>query len=115
MTSLSIPAIQNKISETFLKISSPPSPKNITIEEVTKLRNNGIVVLFGTKEVADWLQDSEADLTFTAALSSGVSIRLCQHIILVPKIPITLDPDNDTHIREIKEANCLKDHTITKI
>jgi hypothetical protein len=116
MTLLSELAIKEKILEAFNKIASPPPPTNITVEEVTKLRNNGLVVLFGTKEAADWLQSPETELLFTGYLApTGASIRPRQHIILVPKIPITVDPDNEAHIREIEEANRLQEHSISKI
>jgi hypothetical protein len=115
MSTLSETAIKEKILDSIKQISSPLSPKNVTIEEVTTLRNNGIVVLFGTKEVADWLQDTETELIFTASLATGASIRPRQHVILVPKVPITLDPNSEVHLREIEEVNRLKDHTISKI
>ncbi|KAI0275877.1 hypothetical protein BGY98DRAFT_877038, partial [Russula aff. rugulosa BPL654] len=81
----------------------------------TKLRNNGIVVLFNSKEMADWLQDPENEMLVISALDPGASIRPRQHVILVPKIPLTLDPNNDAHIREIEEVNRLKEKSISKI
>lgn len=115
MNSLSETAIKEKVTDAVNKVTSPAPPKDFTVEEVTKLRNNGLVILFGSKEVVKWLQDPEAELLFTGHLSNGASIRQRQHIILVPKIPITLDPSNEMHIREIEEANCLKEHVISKI
>ena len=116
MTFLSETAIKEKILDAINKISSPPPPKNVIVEEVTKLRNNGLVVLFGTKETADWIQTSEAELLFTGNLSpTGANIRPRQHQILVPKVPITLDPENEAHLREIEELNNLRKHSISKI
>jgi hypothetical protein len=115
MTSLSDMAIREKIMDAFSQVKSPPPPKNIIIEEVTKLRNNGIVILFGAKEVANWLQDSETELLFTGFLATGASIRIRQHTILVPKVPITLDPSTAAHLREIEDVNGLKENSISKI
>src|SRR6266852_600306 len=117
MTTLSTMAIEEKILEATKKVSTTsPPPKDVMIEEVTKLRNNGIVILFKDKEVVDWLlQSSETELLFTSAVAMDSSIRPCQHIILVPKILITLDPANQKHISEIEEVNRLKDHSISKI
>ena len=36
------------------------------------------------------------------------------HPIMVPRIPLTLDPSNPTHLREIKEVNRLTPNTIKK-
>jgi hypothetical protein len=115
MSALSEMAVKEKILDSIKQISFPLSPKNVAIKEVTKLRNNGIVVLFNTKEVADWLQNTEIELIFTASLAMGASIRPRQHIILVLKIPTTLDSNCEVHLREIEEINQLKDHSISKI
>jgi hypothetical protein len=115
MTSLSQMAIIEKIKDAIKEVNFPPPPENFTIEDVTKLRNNGIVVLFNSKEMADWLQDPENEILVISALDPGASIRPRQHVILVPKIPLTLDPNNDAHIREIEEVNRLKEKSISKI
>jgi hypothetical protein len=115
MSSFSEMAIIEKIKDAIKKVEHPPPPENAKIEEVTKLRKNGIMVLFSTKEMVDWIQDPDTELIFTGALASGSSIRQRQHLILVPKIPITLDPSADVHIREIEEVNRLKEHLISKI
>ena len=116
MTLLSEATIKEKILDAINKITSPSPPKSIIVEEVTKLRNNGIVILFGSKEVADWIQTPETELLFTGNLApTGANIRSRQHQILVPKVPTTLDPDNEAHLREIEEVNRLKKHSISKI
>jgi hypothetical protein len=114
MTSFSEMAIIEKVKDAIKQISSPP-PENAKVEEVTKLRNNGIMVLFNTKEMADWIQETDNEILFTGFLATGASIRQRQHVILVPKVPITLDPNADVHIREIEEVNRLIEHSISKI
>jgi hypothetical protein len=115
MTALSITAIKEKVLDAIKKVTFPPPPKDVVIEEVTKLRNNGIIVLFKDKEVKEWLQSSETELLFTKSLGVDANIRPHQHVILVPKIPITLDPSNETHLREIEETNSLKVNSISKM
>jgi hypothetical protein len=115
MTSLSETMIKEKIIDAIKQIATPPPSKNVVIEGVTKLRNNGLVILFGSKEMADWLHNTDIDLIFTASLATGASIKPRQHLILVPRIPITLDPDNEAHLREIEEANHLTEHSISKV
>jgi hypothetical protein len=116
ITSLSVTAIKEKVSNAIKETTSPPPPKDIAIEEIIKLHNNGIIILFGSKEAAEWLQNSsQAELTFTSYLAPDSHIRLRQHNILVPKTPITLDPSNEAHLREIEEVNGLKEGSISKI
>jgi len=103
--SLSEKAIKEKILDTFKQISTPAPPKDIVIEEILKLRNRAIIICFGTKEVMEWLQETKAELLFTAKLHPGANIKLQQYTILAPKLPITLDVNNDEHIREIEEVN----------
>jgi len=71
ITFLSEMAIKGKVLSAIQQITIPTSPKDIIIEKITKLRNKGIVICFGTKEIAEWLQSSEGKLVFTANLSSG--------------------------------------------
>jgi len=117
ITTLSLSAIKDKVKvlDAICQVNNPPPLDNVTIEGVTKLRNNGLVILFGTKEVVEWLQSSQAKLTFTASLAPGANIRQRQHIILVPKVPLTLDPTNEAHLREIEEINSLKENSIMKV
>ena len=115
MTSLSQMIIIEKIENAIKEVNFPLSPENFTIEDVTKLHNNGIVILFNFKEMADWLQDPENEMLVISTLDLGASIRPRQHVILVSKIPLTLDPNNDVHIREIEEGNQLKEKSISKI
>jgi hypothetical protein len=115
MTALSIMMIKEKVLEAIKKVTSPPPPKEVVIEEVTKLHNNGIIILFKDKEVKEWLQSSETELLFTKSLGVDANIRPRQHAILVPKIPIMLDPSNEAHLREIEETNNLKVNSISKM
>jgi hypothetical protein len=115
MTTLSITTIKEKVLEAIKKVTSPPPPKEVVIEEVTKLCNNGIIILFKDKEVKEWLQSLETELLFTKSLGVDANIRPCQHAILVPKIPITLNPSNEVHLREIEETNNLKVNSISKM
>ena len=74
MTSFSEMAIIEKVKDAIKQISSPP-PENAKVEEVTKLWNNGIMVLFNTKEMADWIQETDNEILFTGFLATGASIR----------------------------------------
>jgi hypothetical protein len=115
MTSLSDTTIIEKVKNAIKEVPSPSPPDDANVEEITKLRNNGVMVLLNSKELVEWLKDTEVELLFTSALATGATIRARQYTILVPKIPLTLDPNSDAHIREIEENNRLKKFSLSKI
>jgi hypothetical protein len=53
-------------------------------------------------------------MAFTSAFSEGSHIRARAFNIIVPRVPITFDPKNDEHLREVEEANGLKRLTIAR-
>lgn len=67
-----------------------------------KLKNNGIIILFNSREVVDWLHLLDVNLEFTTLLAEGTFIRPQQYVMLVPQIPVHLNPTDDKHLREIK-------------
>jgi hypothetical protein len=96
------------------QITHPPPPEGLTIIEVTKLRKGAILLLFNSKEAADWIQGEDAELEFTIGFLSGAKIKPRQYAILAPRTPLTLDPNNEEHLREIEEANGLAINAIAK-
>ena len=114
MSSFSTETIKEKILDAANKIKDPAPPNDFAIENITKLKNNGIIILFSAKDAAAWLLTMDVQMNFTAYLSSGASIRPRNHTVLVPRLPITLDPTNEAHLREIEEGNLLEPNSITK-
>ena len=114
ITGASNTAIKDKVSAAINNITDPPPPKDTTILDITKLRKGGFTVLFKDKEVINWLQDPAVDLEFTSGVSRDATIVKRIYSLLVPRIPTTLDPTNETHLREIEECNGLPTGTIVK-
>ena len=106
--------IKEKVIDAISKISSPAPPEDTTVLEVTKLHKGGFTILFKDKEVVQWLQDPGAELKFTSELSRDAMIIKRSYSILVPRIPLTFDPANDDHLREIEECNDIPAETIAK-
>jgi len=61
ITALSTAAISEKFMDAA-KQTLPPHPTEFAIEEVTKLKNNGVVILLSTKEAAGWVQDPDIEI-----------------------------------------------------
>ncbi|KAF8258713.1 hypothetical protein EI94DRAFT_1503954, partial [Lactarius quietus] len=84
------------------------------IQEVIQLRNGSMILQFKSKEAADWLHVPENKHAFTRRFDPDTTIMDRVHPIMVPRIPITFDPSNPVHLREVKEINRLPNKTIKK-
>jgi hypothetical protein len=104
--SMNIYEIREK-AEAALTSTVPPPPQNSEVQEVIKLRNGSIILQFTTKETAEWLRIPANKVAFTRRFDPDTTIRDRVHPIMVPRIPLTLDPSNPTHLREIEEVNRL--------
>ena len=92
----------------------PAPPQGTEIQEVIKLRKGSLILQFATKESADWLRKPEIEAAFTKRFDPDTIIRDCTHPIMVPRIPLTFDPSNPAHLREVEEANGLTTKTVKK-
>ena len=77
-----------------MSITEPPPPKDITIMEVAKLCKEGFTVIFKDEEVIKWIHNKEVEYIFAAEISPGSSITRHVFPILVPCIPLTLNPSH---------------------
>jgi hypothetical protein len=107
--------LKEKAMTVIGQITLPPPPEGIDITEVTKLKKGALLLVFNSKEAAEWIQQEDVELEFTVSFIPGAKIRPRQYALLVPRIPLTLDPENDAHIREIEENNDLESGAITKV
>ena len=94
-------------------ITNPPPPKDFIITEVIKLRRGGFTIVFNDKEAIKWLQDEGAELEFTSGIAPDASITKCVYSILVPRVPLTFNPTDNKHLREVEESNNLPCHERT--
>ena len=111
---MSLAGIKEKVSATMTAITNPPPPKDFIITEVIKLRRGGFTVVFNDKEVIKWLQDEGAELEFTSGIAPDASITKRVYSILVPRVPLTFNPTDDKHLREVEESNNLPAGTLDK-
>lgn len=75
------------------------------------LRQNkaGLLVEMETDAGAGWLAEAENIEALCAALGPGISFKQRPYNILAYNAPTTLDPGNAEHVREIVEANGIKE------
>jgi hypothetical protein len=106
--------LMEKATQTIAGITHPPPPEGIKITEITKLKKGAIILLFNTKEAADWIQHEDVEVEFTVGFISGATLKQRQYALLVPRIPLSFNPENGLHLREIEEVNGLANNAIAK-
>jgi hypothetical protein len=92
----------------------PAPPQGTEIQEVIKLWNSSMILQFNTKEATDWLHTPEIEISFTRKFDPDTTIRDWVHPVMVPRIPLTFDPSNPTHLREVEEVNQMPPKAIKK-
>ena len=114
ITEASLAVIKEKVSAAISNIDHPTPPKDTTVLEITKLRKGGITILFKDKDVVKWIQDPRVDFEFTTGISRDASIVKRSYSLLVPRIPLSFNPAEEKHLREVEECNGLRIGSITK-
>ena len=106
--------IKEKVTSAIKAITEPTPSKDTTILDVSKLRKGGFTVIFKDKEVINWLQDIKVEFDFVTGIAPDATITKQVFPILAPRIPLTFDPTNGEHLREIEECNNFPTGTIEK-
>ena len=114
ITNASQTEIKEKVNAAIATITTSPPPEDTTVIEVIKLRKGGCTILFKDKEAVNWLQDLKVEKEFTEAFAIDAILVKRSYSILVPRIPLTFDPANEDHLREVEECNSVPTGTITK-
>ena len=109
----SVTEIKEKI-DAALSSFTPPPPEGAKVQEINKLRNGGLIVQLMTKEATTWLRESTNELSFINKLDANAYIKDREYPILVPRVPLTFDPANQEHLREVESMNNLPPKTIGK-
>ena len=110
---MNIYEIKEKAAAALAEIIPAP-PQGAEVQEVFKLRNGSMILQFASKEAADWLRIPVNEAAFTCKFDPDTVIRDRVHPIMVPRIPITFDPTNPKHLREVEEVNRMHPNTIKK-
>ena len=106
--------IKEKVTNAIKAITKPTPPKDITILDVSKLWKGEFTVIFKDKEIINWLQDIKVEFDFVTGIAPDATITKRVFPILAPRIPLTFDPTNGDHLREIEECNNFPMGTVEK-
>jgi len=95
-------------------MSDTDKPGKVKVEAVLKTKKNAVLLTLNSKEAADWIREVGNEETFADTFSKGAHIRDQEYILVAPRVPLTFKPENQLHLREIKEANSLPTCIIRK-
>jgi len=110
----SLTELISKANEAFDKMNEAAKPALVKVETAHKTKKNAILFTLNSKEAANWVREPGNEETFADAFSKGSHIRDRLYNIVAPRVPLTFEPGNTTHLREIEEANGLTQNVLRK-
>ena len=112
--SKSLTEIIAKANTAIGKIGDGDKPAEIHVETVLQTRKGALVLTLNSREAVSWLRSPEHEMAFTEEFSKGSHIRERSYNLIAPRVPITFEPENKEHLREIEVVNSLDEHLIRK-
>ena len=93
----------------------PTEPlSDANVQHIIKLRNGGLILQFETKEAAEWFKQPAILTSILPSIDSTATLKDRAYQILVPRVPITFNPDEEESLRELEEQNGMKDGILRK-
>jgi hypothetical protein len=107
--------IKSKANKAIEEVEDEPGrPDKVEVETVTAIREKTILLQLNSKQAANWLRDPSVEIKFTEKFAKDSFLVGRNYNIIVPRTPITFDPKNEKHLREIEECNNLNPNAIRK-
>jgi len=114
MLDKSLTELVNKANQVIAAINDHDKPKNAKVKVAYKTRYHAVVLTLNNREAADWLRSCDIEMAFTEAFAEGLHIRERCYNLIAPRVPITFNPSNEQHLREVEKANNLEKGVIRK-
>ena len=77
------------------------------IRSATLQKNKGVLIEMETDEALNWVHKTENKVTFCIEIGPDVIFKPRPHVVIAFNAPLTIDPTNEDHLKEICEANHL--------
>ena len=107
-----------KANEVLDGMKDGDKPEAAKVVSILKTRKNALLLTLSNKETANWLREPGNEESFANAFSKGAHIREREYNLVAPRVlqllPLTFDPGNPKHLREVEEANSLPANIIRK-
>lgn len=108
-------ALKDKANNIIASLKDPIRPKEVHVVDVARTCDASLLLLFNSKEAADWIKEPDIEDKFIDKFAIGACIKVRKHNILMRWVPITLDPNDRKQHRELEEANGLPEYSIQSI
>ena len=73
-----------------------------------------MIIQLATKEAADRLREPFTKVVFTKKLDANAYIKERTYLLVVPRVPISFDPQNQEHLSEVETINNLAPNSVSK-
>ena len=115
VTNQSLDELRNKLNKLISESEDLTKPKvDTNVQQVTKMRNGGLILQFHTREAAEWFRQPEVELTLLPKIDSSAQVKERSFQILVPRVPVTFNTAKEEHLRELEEQNNLYTNRIKR-
>ena len=103
-----------KANEVINSMTDANKPVKARVETASITRKGAILLTLDSKETATWIREPKNEMMFADSFVKGAHIRNREYNLIAPSIPLTFEPENGSHLREIEEANNLPSRVIRK-
>jgi hypothetical protein len=110
----SLTELTAKANEVITSIMDSGKPKDAKVESLFKTHRGDLLLVLNSKEAVAWINKPDIEMAFTKAFEEGSIIKARTYNLIVPRVPISFDPKDDKHIRELEETNGLRAKEIFK-
>ena len=110
----SLTAIIERANEAISVIQDANKPKDIKVVAALKTQGQAILLTLNSSEVVKWIREPGTEAVFAEEFSTEAHIRERLYCLIVPRVPVTFEPGDDNHLREMEETNSLDKNTIRK-
>ena len=95
-----------------IELMEPLTDANV--QHIVKLQNGGMILQFKTKEAAEWFKQPVILSSILPKIDSTAMLKDRTFQILVPRVPVTFEPEGEDSLRELEEQNGMKDGILCK-
>jgi hypothetical protein len=103
-----------KANEVIDKMTDANKPGKAKVVSANVTKKGAILLTLDSKETAIWIRELENEAVFADSFAKGAHIMDREYSLVAPSIPLTFEPDNAAHLREIEEVNNLPSRAIRK-
>jgi hypothetical protein len=95
-------------------VGSDDKPDDAKVVAVLKTRGDALLLTFNSKAACGWVRRADNISVFTEAFVKNSFVRQRRYNLVVPRVPLTFNPEDLKHLRELEETNGLAKYSLYK-